>query len=671
MECNKEEAEKAKQIAESRMQRGEFVEALKFALKAKRMYAELENIAQILTICEVHNAAQKKLSAAVMDWYGILQTERLADEAAIKKQYRKLALLLHPDKNKFPGAETAFKFIGEAYRVLSDPAKKASHDIKYGVFVNLAAPKAQTSSHHSNGNVSAANHQKGSYPNSNCWNPHQLPQTFWAFCKHCKAKFQYFPKLLNAAWLCTNCLKSFAAPTQCPPKPASESKVGKPCASGVGAQFKGEKCKGMKSQTTANAGSKRMRQSAQVSRESFNAGNGDGKKDANVGENDVDPSRLNVRRSSRQKQHVSYVESPEAGKFRSPSKKPRQNGSFDTNETEKENVPTDDNNGAGYAAGVVDQNKEVGNKISSPPDETSLRNKSKSEQSQGEKVLESDLDVRSSKDDNCSQLNPVTIPDTDFNDFDKDKEEDCFAVNQFWAIYDSTDGMPRFYALVRKVATPFKLKISWLEPDPDDEGEIDWHDAELPIACGKFKLGGSETVTDRTMFSHQIQCMKRSSKGSYYMVYPKKGETWALFRDWDIKWSATPENYLKNEIECVEILSDFTENVGIEVAHLVKVNGFVSLFQKTEKNGVSISCVGPNELYRFSHRIPSYKTTGNEREGVPRGCFELDTAALPTYFFVVGDSEDAERDPQSWKHHQRDRTSMNIGQQTVGTVAAC
>ncbi|EEF45469.1 conserved hypothetical protein [Ricinus communis] len=40
------------------------------------------------------------------------------DEATIKKQYKMAALLLHPDKNKFSGAEAAFKFIGEAQRVL-------------------------------------------------------------------------------------------------------------------------------------------------------------------------------------------------------------------------------------------------------------------------------------------------------------------------------------------------------------------------------------------------------------------------------------------------------------------------------------------------------------------------------------------------------------------------
>ncbi|XP_057425397.1 uncharacterized protein LOC130718788 [Lotus japonicus] len=287
-----------------------------------------------------------------------------------------------------------------------------------------------------------------------------------------------------------------------------------------------------------------------------------------------------------------------------------------------------------------DLSRDVGNKRkrSSPAEGTSLRKKGgtfeQSHHVQGENGLESDPDFRISNEDNCSPLDSNLsnqYPDTDFNDFDKDKAEECFAVNQIWAVYDSPDVLPRIYALVRNVASPFKLTITWMEPDPDDQKEIDWHDAGLPIACGKFKLGASEDVADLSIFSHQIKFLK-IGEGSY-VVYPKKGETWAIFRYWDIKWSSNPETQLKGEFEFVEILSDFTQNVGIEVARLVKVKGFVSLFQKSKKKGVNVFYVLPNELYRFSHRIPSYKMTGKERKGVPKGCFELDTLALPTNFF--------------------------------------
>ncbi|PQQ11480.1 uncharacterized protein Pyn_34634 [Prunus yedoensis var. nudiflora] len=44
--------------------------------------------------------------------------------------------------------------------------------------------------------------------------------------------------------------------------------------------------------------------------------------------------------------------------------------------------------------------------------------------------------------------------------------------------------MPRFYALVKKVYTSrFKLKITWLEPNPNDQGKIAWYNKELPVAC--------------------------------------------------------------------------------------------------------------------------------------------------------------------------------------------
>lgn len=44
-------------------------------------------------------------------YYEILDIKKTADDAEIKKSYRKLALLLHPDKNAVPGADEAFKCI--------------------------------------------------------------------------------------------------------------------------------------------------------------------------------------------------------------------------------------------------------------------------------------------------------------------------------------------------------------------------------------------------------------------------------------------------------------------------------------------------------------------------------------------------------------------------------
>ena len=65
------------------------------------------------------------------DYYEILGVSKEASESELKKSYRKLALQFHPDKNHAPGAGEAFKAIGNAFAVLSDPEKKRQYDL-YG-----------------------------------------------------------------------------------------------------------------------------------------------------------------------------------------------------------------------------------------------------------------------------------------------------------------------------------------------------------------------------------------------------------------------------------------------------------------------------------------------------------------------------------------------------------
>ncbi|KAK7253939.1 heat shock protein [Aureococcus anophagefferens] len=66
------------------------------------------------------------------DYYRVLGVPRDADESAIKKAYRKLAVKYHPDKNPDnPQAEENFKRVAEAYDCLSDAQKRAAYD-SYG-----------------------------------------------------------------------------------------------------------------------------------------------------------------------------------------------------------------------------------------------------------------------------------------------------------------------------------------------------------------------------------------------------------------------------------------------------------------------------------------------------------------------------------------------------------
>jgi len=68
------------------------------------------------------------------DYYKILEIPRTASIEEIRKSYRRLAVIYHPDKNPEGQREAAaekFKLIAAAYEVLSDEKKRAEYD-RYG-----------------------------------------------------------------------------------------------------------------------------------------------------------------------------------------------------------------------------------------------------------------------------------------------------------------------------------------------------------------------------------------------------------------------------------------------------------------------------------------------------------------------------------------------------------
>ncbi len=67
--------------------------------------------------------------AVKRDYYDILGVERGADDAEIKRAFRRLAQLHHPDVDRNDGAEQRFKELNEAYRVLSDRQRRSAYDM--------------------------------------------------------------------------------------------------------------------------------------------------------------------------------------------------------------------------------------------------------------------------------------------------------------------------------------------------------------------------------------------------------------------------------------------------------------------------------------------------------------------------------------------------------------
>ncbi len=68
--------------------------------------------------------------SAKRDYYEVLGVSRDAQPEEVKRQYRKLALKFHPDRNKSADAQEHFKEISEAYAVISDKKKRQIYDTR-------------------------------------------------------------------------------------------------------------------------------------------------------------------------------------------------------------------------------------------------------------------------------------------------------------------------------------------------------------------------------------------------------------------------------------------------------------------------------------------------------------------------------------------------------------
>ncbi|XP_073132327.1 uncharacterized protein [Henckelia pumila] len=698
MECNKEEAIRAMEMAEKKMEKNDFDAARRIAKKAQSIYPEIENISQLITVCDVHCSSLKRVLGSEKDWYEILQVEKLADEPTIKKQYRRLALFLHPDKNRFPGAEAAFKLICEANAVLSDPTKKSLYDSKTRVSSRSAPVYPPTQ--HINKNVQFNNTHTAQNSVSNGFtslNLHQaagsssfLQENFWTSCPFCSFRYKYPREYVNKTILCQRCSKEFMAceissqgiplgskwgPNSTQHMPSKPS-LNQPSAFQekggnfkVGIQIK----KGFSPADTDSRSNARRRtvqpeqgiQTGSGSGDAPAVGTSNGKAVARESGNLKSKGRKRDRKRSR-KQAVESSESSDtesesdveyvSGANFSDSTTEMNSGSKGVhfprrsarkrqhvvyNESDDDSPSPAEGSQAGKLPKIIEkEQKEVsGGEGSTHGIQNSFPVGADYSKSKGEQMgtvhpdgnfqdngTDQEEEVRQRRE--SVDVGVYHCPDTQFHNFDNDRDEGTFRVNQTWACYDDVDSMPRFYAKVKEISTsPFKLKYRWLEADPEDEASKKCTEEQLPISCGCFKFGSTETTSMRLSFSHQMFTEKGQKRGSF-IIYPRKGETWVLFSDRDMRWSSNTKNrHFKYEI--VEVLTNFVAGAGVKVVYLDKITGFVSLFQRTNRSESGSFLIGPNELYKFSHRIPCHKLKGDEREGVMEGSFELDPASLP------------------------------------------
>ncbi|CAG2164392.1 unnamed protein product [Oppiella nova] len=157
MDGNRDESERCIRLAKTLIAQNETQKAIKFLMKAQRLFPSQEandksNLNSNSNASYSHTShgptsggggggshreyTDEQLAAVKQikkckDYYEILGVTKEAVDSDVKKQYRKLALQFHPDKNKAPGAAEAFKMIGTAFAVLSDAQKRKQYDM-YG-----------------------------------------------------------------------------------------------------------------------------------------------------------------------------------------------------------------------------------------------------------------------------------------------------------------------------------------------------------------------------------------------------------------------------------------------------------------------------------------------------------------------------------------------------------
>ncbi|KAL3700570.1 hypothetical protein R1sor_018592 [Riccia sorocarpa] len=217
-----------------------------------------------------------------------------------------------------------------------------------------------------------------------------------------------------------------------------------------------------------------------------------------------------------------------------------------------------------------------------------------------------------------------------FRNFDSSRTELDIIAGQVWAFYDDEDGMPRFYARVAWVCfSPFKANLSWLEP-VRPRGKMYLTQFSLPVSCGKFRVGESETTNELNIFSHLVL---HNMASGLVKIFPKKGEVWAVYRDWDQGPFPGPKCIAQTDgtrraykYELVEVLTNYSIEQGCKVVGLMKVPGFPSLFQE---GSMAVKHFRPSDLSQFSHNILSERTFRDDTRGIPSGALELDPAAIP------------------------------------------
>ncbi|KAL1347508.1 hypothetical protein HN51_023577 [Arachis hypogaea] len=689
MEAGKEEALKAIEIAEKRFAQRDFAGAKNYAIKAKTLCPGLEGISQMVTTFEVYIASEIKHNGE-LDYYSILGLKPSADKEAVKRQYKKMAVLLHPDKNKCVGADGAFKLVSEAWTWLSDSALRSTYDLKRNgqmggiTQTNLSSPHATSYSKSSNLPTSHGRHD-----------------TFWTICTSCKVQYEYLRKYVNKKLSCKNCRGTFvavetgAAPANgsfpyCPWSYVPGNGYGSHSYDGVtyvpttaATYFNGNGVAGYHSghgyEYVSNvsfqwgsSGHANQNGPTTLPTDSVYQTNGSVKR-GRPKIKSVDKMHRVAETAINANSDVLFVYNEQQDlKMSRPDKKRKvvtaanfKNGYVEMgSKCASESILANGNESLGQgqkvSCGSEVQTKQCSmapafdaRKLLIEKARTEIRKKLEEMKLASEIAAAAAVSAREKsqaedgqvKRETCrktvlnasghqverKKIGPaaITVPDSDFHDFDKDRSEECFKPKQIWALYDEEDGMPRLYCLIREIISvdPFKIHISYLSSKTDSEfGSVNWLDSGFTKSCGNFRAWNSDVVDQVNIFSHLLS-KEKAGRGGCVRLYPRSGDVWAVYRNWSPEWNRSTPDEVRHQYEMVEVLDDYSEELGVCVSPLIKLTGYKTVYQRnTDKS--AIRWIPRREMLRFSHQVPSWLLKG-EAENLPEKCWDLDPAATP------------------------------------------
>jgi len=102
-----------------------------------------------------------------------------------------------------------------------------------------------------------------------------------------------------------------------------------------------------------------------------------------------------------------------------------------------------------------------------------------------------------------------------------------------------------------------------------------------------------------------------------------------MLKNWKITLNSTDID--KCEPRMVEILSDYSDENGVNVCSLARVKSYFTFFHRVVMEDFHLTRWIPrSEMLSFSHRVPAFVIVDIKDHDIPKGSCHLEPSALPT-----------------------------------------